>query len=146
MRAHGAPRAAGADQAGGPHEQRQRLLGGDEAGGQQVQVDVEEGHGGGAAHPVQHGLGADQDGRAGTAPPRRRRPRTGHLPHLGAEQRGHSSRSRLTPARSVFMRSRPQAAQTTGRALAAARAAQQLLPAWAHRGRPQRAQRASSPQ
>ena len=57
-----------------------------------------------------------------------------------------SSRSRLTPARSVFMRSRPQAAQTTG--LVSPQRRQRSTSS--SRGRdaaaPHRVQRASSPQ
>ena len=101
------------------HEQRQRLLGRRQPRGEQVEVDVEEGHRGGAAHPVQDRLGADED--------RRRPARAGsavgaagdaarHLADLDAEQARPAPRAAGShPARSVFMRRRPQAAQTTGR-------------------------------
>ena len=83
LRLHAGPgrtRAAGADQPGRPDEERHRLLGGRQAGRQQVQVDVEEGHRGGAAHPVQHGFRANQHGRVGhrrrhRLPPADRSPR-----------------------------------------------------------------------
>ena len=88
-----APRPARPDQPAGADEEGQRVVGGGEAGGQQVEVDVEEGHGGGPAHPVQDGLGPDEHRCASRAPvvgsARRLWPGgTGHLADLGAEERG----------------------------------------------------------
>ena len=47
-------------QAGRPDQQRQGLLGGPVAGGEQLLVEVEERHDVGVSDPVQHGLGADE--------------------------------------------------------------------------------------
>jgi len=49
---------AGTDQPGRPGHQGQGLLAGAEPGGQQVLIDVEEGHGVGPGHPVEGRLGA----------------------------------------------------------------------------------------
>ena len=71
-------------QAGGMHQQGQGLVGGAEAGGQQVQIDVEEHHRGRAPDPVQHGFGAHEHrcGRHVCQPGCAR-----HLAHLDPEQR-----------------------------------------------------------
>ena len=128
--AQGGPAPPGPDQAGGPDEERQGLLGGRQPRRQQVQIDVEERDGRGAAHPVQHRLGADQHGcRRDGAAPARPPPGPATSPTSVPSSAASSSRRRLTPTRSVFMRSRPQAAHTTGPRLAAARAAQHLLAA-----------------
>ena len=128
-RAQGAPLPRRADQPGGPDEQRQGLLGGRQPRRQQVQIDVEEGHGSGAAHPVQHRLGADQHGGIGTGRLRPGRPRAGHLPHLGAEERRQllAQPAHAGPQR---LHAQPAAGRAHDRpGLVAARAAQHLLPA-----------------
>ena len=57
-----------------------------------------------------------------------------------------SSRSRLTPARNVFIRSRPQAAHTTGRVSSQRGQRSTSSPRGCAAAAPQRAHRASSPQ
>ena len=84
-RAHGAPVPRAPTRRAARTKQRQRLLGRREPRREQVQVDVEEDDRRRLAHPVQHGLGADEDRRRrdrrlGAAPrvarpPRPRRPR-----------------------------------------------------------------------
>jgi hypothetical protein len=69
---------ATARQAGGPGQHGQGGLGGAVAGGEQLLVEVEEGHRAGAGHPVEHGLGPDEDAGAG-----RRRAGGGVGGHLG---------------------------------------------------------------
>ena len=143
----GRARAAGADQPGGTDEQGQRLLGGGEARSQQVQIDVEEGHGGGAADAMQHRLGADEDrASAGTGDsrPPARGPATS--PTSAPSSAASSSRRRLTPARNVFIRSRPQAAHTTGRVSSQRGQRSTSSPRGCATAAPQRAQQASSPQ
>ena len=115
----GAPRAG---QPGGSDQEGQRVLDGGEARRQQVQVDVEEHHGGGAPDPVQHGLGAHQDrcgGTTGSAPPPRA-PATS--PTSTPSRAASSSRSRLTPRAGSSAASGRSAAHTTGRVSRAARA------------------------
>ena len=99
-------------------KQRQGFVGGAEAGCQQVEVDVEEHHRGGAADPVQHRFGADEDPRVGNRchGPRPRTDRTPRPPRRREVPPAPLAR-RVTPARSVFIRNRPQAAQTSGRSL-----------------------------
>ena len=65
---HPAAALAGPDQASRPGQQGQRLLPGGEARGQQMLVELQEGHGVGPTDPVQRSLGADhQPGIGGNA-------------------------------------------------------------------------------
>ena len=124
---------------GGPDQQGQRFVGRAEAGREQMEIDIEEHDGGSTAHPVQHRLGSDED-RGGGDPlstgrlsrHRRRtvRPRDRATagpdtsPTSAPRRAATSSRNRDTPARSVFMRNFPQAAQTQGALAPTARASQ----------------------
>ena len=93
-------------------------------------------------HPVEHRLGADQDGALGHAAVVAGR----HLGHRPAGQQLELLRARVTPTRRAFIRVAPQAGTPTGRVGRAAPAA----PAAARRAsatRPRtRSHRASSPQ
>ena len=124
-----------ADQPGGPDEQRQGVLGGGQPRGQQVQIDVEERHGGGAAHPVQHRLGADQDGGVGEGRLRPGRTRAGHLPHVRAEER-RQFLAQTAHADPHGLHAQPAARRAHHRTgLVAARAPQHLLPTRLRRSR-----------
>ena len=142
------PRAAGSDQPGrrgrrAPGCPRSRRAGGP-AGAGRCRGRPPRRRGAPGAAPPRCRPGRVPRARGGSV----RRPRRGPAtsPTSTPSSAASSSRSRLTPARSVFMRSRPQATQTTGR----------VSPQRGHRstsssrGRaaaaPQRAQRASSPQ
>ena len=93
-----------------------------------------------ASVPIRTGVGGD--GRLGAA--RARGPATS--PTSAPSSAASSSRSRLTPARNVFMRSRPQAAQTTGRVSSQRGQRSTSSPRGWATAAPQRVQQASSPQ
>ena len=92
-----------------------------------------------ASVPIRTGA----SGRGGSAPAARG-PATS--PTSAPSSAANSSRSRLTPARTVFMRSRPQAAHTTGRVSSQRGQRSTSSPRGCAAAAPQRAQRASSPQ
>ncbi len=151
-RADAGPAPAGADQAGGPDQEGQRLVGGAESrGAKQVEVDVEEGHG-------------RRPGGPGAAPPRcrsatgrrrarRRRPRLARRagpdtsPTSTPEQRRQllaqpASRRPAASSSAAARRRRRRRA----RLAPAARAAQHLLVLGCATAAPQRVHCASSPQ
>ena len=118
--------AAAPDQPRRTDQERQCVLGRREPCGQQVEVDVEEGHRRGAAHPVQHGLGSDERGCRGeglllaaTGP--------GHLPDLDPEERRQllAQPAHTGPQRLHAQPSAGDAHERPG--LTAARARQDLL-------------------
>ena len=120
--------AAPPDQAPGPHDEREGLLGGRQPRREQVQIDVEEGDARGAAHPVQDRLGPHEHGRVGHRVSTGR-DGAGYLADLCPEQRGELL---AQPAHTGAQRLHAQAA--TGHAhdgprLAAARTAQYLFAA-----------------
>ncbi len=96
-------------------------------GREQVQVDVEEGDAGRAAHPVQDGFGPHEDRRVGHRRSRRTRRRRPPRPPLSPSNAASSSRSRLTPARKRLHAQTATARAHDGPRLAAARTAQHLL-------------------
>ena len=143
MRPPPPPACAPAHQAGGPGQQGQGLLAGGVAGGEQLLVEVEEGHRVGAGHPVQHGLGADQDG----ARRARRRPSPAVTSATGRPaSSSSSSRARVTPTRSAFIRVAPQAVHTAGRVAPQRRQAEGAVRPASATGPAHTSHRASSPQ
>ena len=95
------------DQPGRSHQEGERLLGGPVARGQQLLVEVEEGHDVGRRHLVEHSLGADVDRRVGQrrarpsppSPPPRPRPSGLQLlaqPRHARAQRLEASRPAVT--------------------------------------------------
>ena len=118
----------GAHQSRRMDQEGQRFVGGAEAGGQQMEVDVQKGHRGGSTHPMQDGFGAHEHRRTGRLRRARRRPRLRRRRLCSSA--ATSSRRRVTPARSVFMRRSTARRADQGAFLLATRAVQQLAPTW----------------